>query len=159
VIKHGTSSTFVFARVEGQWRLGLIDHPRLRMAMIPGGHVEHDEAAVQAAWREVREETGLEARLVSAPSARVPQGYPYPVLEQPWWVTELRVPPDGHLAEEHVHIDHVFVAVADDLEPLAKPEHPFTWWRRDEVLQSDAVFADTKVLAEELFARIEQLSR
>ncbi|MGW6388980.1 NUDIX domain-containing protein [Streptomyces sp. NPDC055103] len=158
MIKHGTASTFVFARVDGYWRLGLIEHPRLSMAMIPGGHIEQDETAAEAAWREVREETGLEVRPLPGPAARLPHGYPHRVVEQPWWITELRVPRDNHLAEDHVHIDHVFVAVADNLQPVREPEHPFTWLSEEEVLTSDAVFEDTKVLAKDLFARIGELA-
>ena len=158
MLKHGTSSVFVFAWVDGHWQLGLIDHPRLTMTMIPGGHIEDDETAAHAAWREVREETGLVVRPVSAPAADVPRGYPYPVVEQPWWITELPVPRDNHVAEDHMHVDHVFVAVADCIEPALEPEHPFGWWRQEELVQSDQVFEDTKVLARELFARIEQLA-
>lgn len=158
MLNHGTSSVFVFGRVEGHWRLGLIDHPRLSMAMIPGGHVEDDETAAHAALREVREETGLLVRPVRAPSAEVPPGYPHPVMEQPWWITELPVPHDSHAAEDHVHVDHVFVAIADSIEPLSPPEHPFRWWREEEVLRSELVFEDTKVLARQLFGRIEELA-
>lgn len=154
MIKHGTASTFVFARIGGEWRLGLIEHPRLAMAMIPGGHIEQDESAAEAAWREVREETGLEVRPLAGPAAPMPYGYPHPVVDQPWWITELRVPRDNHLAEDHVHIDHVFVAVADDTRPVCEPEHPFTWLCEEEVLSSGSVFADTKILAKELFSMI-----
>ena len=158
MLKHGTASTFVFALVGGHWRLGLIDHPRLSMAMIPGGHVESDETAAQAAWREVLEETGLEVRPLAAPSARMPHGYPHPVMAQPWWITELRVPRDNHLGEDHIHVDHVFVAVADSIDPVSQAEHPFTWCSEEEVLRSEVVFEDTKVLAKELFARIGDLA-
>lgn len=157
--KHGTSSVFVFAWHSGQWRLALISHPRLQMAMIPGGHVEDDETAAHAAWREVREETGLLVRPLPAPAAVVPPSYPHPVMAQPWWITEIEVPRDNHLAEDHVHIDHVFVAVAESTEPLSPPEHPCAWWCQEELLRSDAVFEDTKVLATLLFGRISELAR
>jgi len=158
VLKHGTSSVFVLARVEGQWRVALIEHPRLSMAMIPGGHIEDDETAAHAAWREVWEETGLRVRPVRAPAAEVPPGYPHPVMEPPWWITELPVPPDRHLAEEHVHVDHVFVAVAESIEPLSEPEHPSGWWTQAELMGSAQVFEDTKLLARQVFARIEELA-
>ncbi|MCY0935970.1 NUDIX domain-containing protein [Streptomyces sp. H34-S4] len=158
MIKHGTASTFVFAWIGGDWRLGLIEHPRLAMAMIPGGHVEEDESAAEAAWREVREETGLKVRPLAAPAATMPAGYPHPVMAQPWWITELRVPRDNHLPEDHVHVDHVFVAVAEDTEPVCEPEHPFTWLSEEEVLASESVFADTKILAENLFSMIAELA-
>ena len=58
-IKHATAGAFVFAQLGGEWKLGLIEHPRLRRLMIPGGHVEDDEHCAQAALREVTEETGL----------------------------------------------------------------------------------------------------
>lgn len=158
MIKHGTASTFVFAVVDGGWKLGLIEHPRLGMAMIPGGHVEDDETAAHAAWREVREEAGLVVRPLAPPAARTPRGYPHPVMDQPWWVAELRVPRDNHLAEDHVHVDHVFVAVADSTVPVVAPEHPFTWMTEEEVVRSGSVFEDTKILAKELFAQIDELA-
>ncbi len=153
--KHGTASVFVFARVQGEWRVALIAHPRLGRAMIPGGHVEDDETAAEAAWREVLEETGLRVHPVRAHPAELPPDYPHPVMEPAWWTTELPVPPDRHLAEDHVHVDHVFVAIADNPEPISDPEHAVTWWCRDELLSADAVFDDTKVLARYLFAWIE----
>jgi len=68
-IKHATAGAFVFAHVDGEWKLGLIEHPRLRRLMIPGGHVEGDEHCAQAAVREVAEETGLRVRLLPTPAA------------------------------------------------------------------------------------------
>ena len=48
VIKHATASTFVFGRLPGGWRIGLIQHPIFGGLMIPGGHVEEFESAVRA---------------------------------------------------------------------------------------------------------------
>jgi hypothetical protein len=79
-------------------------------------------------------------------------------MEQPWWVTELPVPRDNHLAEDHVHVDHVFVAVADSIEPVSAPEHPFAWWSEEELGRSELVFEDTRMLAAQLFAGIDGLT-
>ena len=73
-VKHLTSSVFVFRRFTDGWRTGLIRHPRLHRMMIPGGHVEPEESCAEAALREVAEETGLAAALVSPPAAPVPRG-------------------------------------------------------------------------------------
>ena len=58
-IKHVTASTFVFSKLDDEWRLGLILHPLFGRLMIPGGHVEFNESAPETARREVAEETGL----------------------------------------------------------------------------------------------------
>ena len=60
MIKHATAGAFVFCRFPGEWRLGLVEHPRMRVLACPGGHVEDFETAAEAAVREVEEETGLQ---------------------------------------------------------------------------------------------------
>ena len=67
-LKHLTSSVFVFRRLPGGWRIGLIRHPRFQLMMIPGGHVEPEESCAEAALREVAEETGLAVTLVGPPA-------------------------------------------------------------------------------------------
>ena len=150
-IKEATAGAFVFGWVEGQWRLGLIEHPRLHRWMVPGGHVEVDEHVAQAAEREALEETGLAVRLLPAPVALpLPSGYPHPSVIAPWWITELAVPGDNHTAEPHVHVDHQYVAIADDVVAHRTLAHPFAWFDADQVGQI-AMFDDTRVLAVALF--------
>lgn len=62
MLKHATSSVFLFTPGGDGWCIGLIHHPRLRRWMLPGGHVEPEENPAEAALREVGEETGLTAR-------------------------------------------------------------------------------------------------
>jgi len=116
-LKHQTSSVFVFRRLPGGWRIGLIRHPRFRRTMIPGGHVEPEESPAEAAVREVAEETGLAVTLVSPPAAPVPPGYRARRVAPPWWIAEYQVPPDKHLDVAHVHVDHLYVALADGMVP------------------------------------------
>ncbi|MGH3548171.1 MAG: NUDIX domain-containing protein [Pseudonocardiaceae bacterium] len=68
MIKHATASVFVFFEFPQGWRLGLIEHPRLRKRMIVGGHVECDETQAEAAVREAAEESGLRVRLLATSS-------------------------------------------------------------------------------------------
>ena len=158
MIKHATSSVFVFCEIDGGWRLGLIEHPRLGRRMIVGGHVEADETQAEAALRETVEESGLRVRLVASPSPALPAGYPHAAGAAPWWITELTVPADNHLAEPHVHVDHQYVAVADSPAPVSVPVHQFDWFTEAE-LDGLALFADTRMLAAALFPNIGSIVR
>jgi 8-oxo-dGTP pyrophosphatase MutT (NUDIX family) len=158
VIKHDTASTFVFCQFNDGWWLGLIEHPRLRLHMIAGGHVEDDENHEQAALREVTEETGLvDVRLVASPAPGLPEGYPHPPVAREWWKTEVMVQADNHLAEPHVHVDHQYLAVAGSPNPAQQPKHTFGWFTRIELDQL-AMPEDTRMLAEHLFDRIGELA-
>ena len=144
--KHLTSSVFVFRQNPQGWRLGLIRHPRFGLMMIPGGHVEQEESQAEAALREVAEETGLAVKLVGPPAAPVPDGYRPPRVAQPWWIVEYEVPPDNHLGTDHVHIDHLYVALADGERPVGEPAHPFGWYAATD-LPGLHMFEDARALA------------
>jgi 8-oxo-dGTP pyrophosphatase MutT (NUDIX family) len=144
--KHPTSSVFVFRRTPPGWRLGLIRHPRFGRMMIPGGHVEPEESQPEAALREVAEETGLAVRLVSPPAPPLPGGYRPPRVDQPWWIVEYPVPPDNHLGQAHVHIDHLYVALADSEQPVGEPAHPFGWYAAADLPGLD-MFEDARTMA------------
>lgn len=153
MIKHATASTFVFCECAQGWRLGLIEHPRLRRRMVVGGHVEGDETQAEAAVREATEESGLRVRLLPCPSLTLPAGSPHTQVPQPWWITEMLVPADNHVAQPHVHVDHQYVAIADSPTPVREPVHPFDWYSVDE-LDGLSMFPDTVLLAKALFPRI-----
>jgi 8-oxo-dGTP pyrophosphatase MutT (NUDIX family) len=65
VTRHFTATTFV---VDGDTVL-LHRHPKQRLWLPPGGHIERDELPHVAARREVEEETGLQVRLHSETEA------------------------------------------------------------------------------------------
>jgi 8-oxo-dGTP pyrophosphatase MutT (NUDIX family) len=146
IVKHGTSSVFVLHRTPEGWRIGLIRHPRYDRMMLPGGHVEPEETPEQAAIREVAEESGLAVTLVGAPAPPLPAGYQPPRVEPPWWMVEYDVPADDHAAGPHVHIDHLYVGLADGLTPVGAPAHPFDWYAAAD-LPGLYMFEDTGLLA------------
>jgi 8-oxo-dGTP pyrophosphatase MutT (NUDIX family) len=157
-VKHATASVFLFSHCLEGWQLGLIEHPRLRRLLIPGGHVEDDESQAEAALREVAEETGLTgARLLEAPAPALPAGFPHKRVPPPWWITEQHVPADNHLGEPHVHLDHQYVAVTDTAEPVREPAHPFGWYSADQLPELD-IPKDTRLLAIVLFSCIGDLA-
>ena len=150
--KHLTSSVFVFGWFTDGWRTGLIRHPRLHRMMIPGGHVEPEESSAEAALREVAEETGLAVTLVSPPAAPVPDGYRGRRVAPPWWIAEYQVMPDNHLDAAHVHVDHLYVALADGTPPpaagagLPDAAHQFGWYTAGELPGLD-MYDDARLLA------------
>jgi 8-oxo-dGTP pyrophosphatase MutT (NUDIX family) len=144
--KHPTSSVFVFRRIPQGWRLGLIRHPRFGRMMIPGGHVEQNESQAEAALREVAEETGLAVRLVNPPAPPLPGGYQPRQVAQPWWIVEYPVPPDNHLAVAHIHVDHLYVALADGGDTVGGAAHPFGWYAAADLPRLD-MFEDARIMA------------
>jgi 8-oxo-dGTP pyrophosphatase MutT (NUDIX family) len=158
-IKHVTASTFVFSKLDDDWRLGLILHPLFGRLMIPGGHVEFNESAPETARREVAEETGLAITILPAPSVPVPEAVTElgRLVNPPWWILEQPVDSDNHLAEPHIHVDHIYVAIANLAEPLTHPAHPFSWHALSELPMLN-MFPDTRALAAMLFGEIESLA-
>lgn len=141
-VKHMTASALVWSdhgdgalrcaggggAVDGDWRLGLVEHPLRRLLLPPGGHVEPDENTAQAVLRELAEETGLEVDLMQPPGPVVPSAFPVHTVDRPWWICEHPIPYDNKLAQPHVHVDHVYVAVARSPVSLTPPAHPFGWY-------------------------------
>lgn len=157
MVKEATATVFLFGLVEGEFRLGLVFHPRLGVWIPPGGHVEPDETTAEGALREVAEETGLVAALLPPPHQPLPAGYPYPPVPPPWWIVEIPVGADRHTPAPHTHVDHQYVALASSIEPIGAPAHPFGWRRPDE-LTGDGLIADAQAQAAVLFALLPALT-
>ena len=158
-IKHPTASTFIFSEHDDGWKLGLILHPLFGKLMIPGGHVEQDETAPDAARREVAEEAGLAVSYIPALATPAPDAViaTRKLVSPPWWILEQPVDRDNHVGEPHFHIDHLYVAVAMVAEPLRHPAHPFSWHAEADLAGLN-MFDDTRDLAVTLFADIAQLA-
>lgn len=156
-IKHATAGAFVFCQFPQGWRTGLIFHPRFGRHLVPGGHVEDFETEAQAALREVEEESGLRVRLIDPPVPPLPAGYPLPRVAAPWWIIEQPVPADSHLTEDHVHVDHQYLAIAESARPVTAPEHPFAWYAPHQ-LGGLTMFEDTRMVATLLFDHIDDLA-
>ncbi len=107
--RHFTATAFV---VRGSATL-LHWHQRLQQWMPPGGHVEPDEDPVQAALREVREETGLVAEVI-ATDRPLPFAYPEQ-LPAPYTILIEDIPGPG---QPHQHIDLIYFC-----QPVENADH------------------------------------
>lgn len=152
--KHATASVFLFGRVEKVWRLGLVAHPRFGKRMLPGGHVEDFENPAEAALREVGEETGLEAAMItSVPAVGTAVAG---LVTAPMWMAEQAVPADSHYGAPHIHVDHLYVAVAASTAASLAAAHDFAWYTEPE-LPALNMFSETRVLATSLFSNLQVL--
>ena len=101
VVRHFTATGFVVhdGAVALHW------HPKVKAWLPPGGHIDENEDPVQAVLREIEEEAGLKAEIVSA---RPPLELDYPAQVEPPFtimVEDIHDPVDGF----HRHIDMIYM--------------------------------------------------
>jgi len=94
----------------------LVHHNATGKWVFPGGHVDPDEYAADAALREVEEETGITAQLFDTST---PIHLPGMIrLASPWITAEIPAPakpqrPGKPAEPAHTHIDALFIGTAD----------------------------------------------
>jgi 8-oxo-dGTP diphosphatase len=113
-IRHFTASAIVF---DYQNRVLVVHHNKIGQWLYPGGHIDPDEDPAQAALREVREETGVSAEVVSGLLPRYPA---VNVLATPYAILEMPVS-DSSIGS-HRHIDLVYVLRAASAQLTARRE-------------------------------------
>ncbi len=139
MIRHFTSTGIVVARGATlvHW------HEKVQAWLAPGGHVEPNEDPVQALYREVMEETGLDVRILTTSAL--------PVLSN----LEQIVPPYTVMIEDvydnkvgkHQHIDFTYlttpvIAVGKDQELPGVPDG-WQWIERQALVESSPLKAPT----------------
>lgn len=118
---------------------------RLGIWLPPGGHIEPDEDPVQAMFREVREETGLEVAIVSGGPAF---GYATPPqLAPPAAMAVYDIPRDSQFDGPHQHIDFIYFARTVDAAPVLPDDGMrWRWFDRDELSRSTELHEDIREL-------------
>jgi len=141
--RHFTVTGFVSDAAHGG-RTALHWH-RLGIWLPPGGHIEADEDPVQAVFREVREETGLDAEIVSGGPAF---GYTSPPqLAPPAAMAVYDIPRDSMLDEPHQHVDFIYFLRPVASSPALPNEMQWRWFDRDELSRSTELHEDVRELA------------
>ena len=129
MIRHFTSTGIVVADGAAlvHW------HARVQAWLAPGGHVEPNEDPVQATIREVKEETGLDVRVLQ--TSALPEISNLPQIAPPFTVMVEDVVDYKHGA--HQHIDFIYfttpvraVGSAGDRDRPAVPDG-WHWVTRD----------------------------
>lgn len=143
ITRHFTATTFVVY----QNRTVLHFHKSLKMWLPPGGHIDRDERPDHAAIREVKEETGLDVKLVFDPTLIASEN-------------AIELPPPRHLLLEninafHQHIDLIYFAEAfsDEIRP-DEGESTAVRWFAEEDLSDPNLTEDVRKLAHEALRTI-----
>ncbi|MFB6129336.1 MAG: NUDIX hydrolase [Salinigranum sp.] len=122
-----TASAFV---VSEDREVLLVDHRKLGRWIQPGGHVEANELPDEAAIREVREETGVEIRLldVNGEGGLVPESRPLP------WDVNLHV-----VRPDHWHCDFTYLAAAVDpsVDDACDEHDGVRWFAEADLLEGE----------------------
>ena len=116
----------------------VIFHNKLNKWLPAGGHIEKNELPHEAAIREVYEETGINAKIISddfdfglkgEKDCQIPR--PHGILYQ--------IIPESSKDVEHIHVDFVYAMEAEEavtsvqLDEVARVE----WFTKEEVLKLD----------------------
>jgi len=119
-------------------KLLVVFHNKLQKWLPAGGHIEPNELPHEAALREVFEETGVTACIISDDydmglkgevDCQIPR--PYSVLYQ--------IIPKTHKDAEHIHVDFVFAMEAEEVFPKGKNEEVsgVEWLTKEKILASN----------------------
>jgi 8-oxo-dGTP diphosphatase len=124
--RHFTATGFVVHR--GKTLLHW--HRRLQQWMPPGGHLLPDEDPVAGVLREIHEETGVEAEVLSLRPA-FPFSYPRQ-LPAPYTIL---VEDSADAGERHQHIDFIYFCRSPHGEARSASAEAATIWATEEQLQ------------------------
>lgn len=141
MIKQFTSSVYIIDKA----RILLLFHQKLQKWLPPGGHLEENETPVEAAQREVKEETGLEIIFWQEENIWVKEHNAVSFL-RPYLCLLENIPAYKDLAP-HQHIDFVYVAIPAIGQDTEKLLEPCKWFSMSEienlVLEKD-IFKETR---------------
>lgn len=130
VTRHFTATTFIV------WdgKVLLHEHPKQKLWLPPGGHIERDELPHDAALREIEEETGLRVQLHSELEAEsLAEEMDCMVVPQPAFILVEDINPF------HQHIDFTYFALVDSAAMKDTwTQNGFAWLAPDD-LEMDGV--------------------
>ena len=109
MIKHFAATAYIVAKIDGEFKVLLHKHKKLKIWIGVGGHVEKGESPKEAVIREAKEETNLEITLVNQ-----------------FGIQEEKIPKYKNQAA-HRHIDFIYFAFAKNPENIRMKEK-YDWF-------------------------------
>jgi 8-oxo-dGTP pyrophosphatase MutT (NUDIX family) len=140
--KHFTSTVYITASIDGEIKVLLHYHKKLQFWIGVGGHIEKNENPVEAAIREVKEETGLDV-MIPSPEKIFDDGNARE-LPMPEMILEAHVPTYKE-TKAHKHMDFAYFAKTN-VPQNVKMEEKFGWFTRGQLENID-LLEEIKILA------------
>jgi 8-oxo-dGTP pyrophosphatase MutT (NUDIX family) len=142
-IKHYAASAIVLTDSLPTKAL-LVHHKKFDKWLQPGGHQEEDENSVEAAVREVMEETGIDLSMFINNSHPIDETASF--IARPNYLLEELIPAHGK-EPEHYHLDMTYVVrIPEQKIAHNKKEHHDARWFTLEEIESLSTFENLRVL-------------
>ena len=137
ITRHFTATTIIVHKNKALLHL----HKKFSTWLPVGGHIDRDELPQEAALREVKEETGLEARLY-IPNRKIEINDVRELLCPMHMLLE-------NINQFHQHIDFIYYATADSdiLNPQDGETNDLKWFTAEEIKNLDGILENVKLLS------------
>lgn len=145
--KHFVATGFVLN--PARTKMLMIYHRKLDRWAAPGGHLEEDELPEEAVSREVFEETGIQAKVITTNYCHWElDGSKEKELSTPYTVLAEYIP-ENFKNEAHIHIDFIYLCEADETTPIKQESEvkQVKWMTWKEILASNT-FGSIKQFAQ-----------
>lgn len=139
-----TASVWILSKTKPT-KVLLVHHRKYNKWIQPGGHIEKFENPIDAAIREVKEETGLDIHFLKPYLQQTPDGTTK-FLKAPDFLLEQKI--TAHNGEaEHFHIDLQYIVKIDEqvLKHSMKESHGIGWFSKKEALNLP-IHEDTRII-------------
>jgi 8-oxo-dGTP pyrophosphatase MutT (NUDIX family) len=145
--KQFTASVWILTRTHPK-KILLVHHKKFDKWMQPGGHIERFENPVEAAIREVKEETGLDIHFLQKEILK--GGEDAAFLPLPIFFMEQIIPSyKDQPAHFHLDINYVVEVSEQLIKHNIKESHAIGWFTKEEV-QNLMTHSDTKDIVAKL---------
>lgn len=130
ITNHFTATGIVF---NSRKEILMINHKKLNVWLPPGGHIEENELPEDAVLREIQEETGVKAKIVSIKKELDLCDKHCRELETPFIVLLEDIERDG----THNHIDMIYIceAINEDIVPDQTEVQGIGWFTVEEICE------------------------
>ncbi len=145
MIREFTASVYI---IEDQ-KVLLLFHQKLQKWLCPGGHVEENETPLEAARREVKEETGLEIEFIPQENLWI-NCWNAKSIERPY-LCLLEEIPAYKQTPAHQHIDFIYIAKPLEGHYPTEPHRWFSWEDLQDLKPDIEIFVETLNVIRHLF--------